>query len=160
MKISIMVKVDDNLDFCQHFRKISILVNIVGIIELGQNFPQILVLVKISEKCRFGSKFENMSTLVKIYKNLEAKKSKFFEISILVKIVGNSRSYQYVDFGQKLHLNVIYSQTFRIISIKVNICKYRGFGKIFRKISIVRLLNIYKNLDFGQNSWKSRFWSK
>ena len=79
MKISIMVKVDDNLDFCQHFRKISILVNIVGIIELGQNFPQILVLVKISEKCRFGSKFENMSTLVKIYKNLEAKKQNFLK---------------------------------------------------------------------------------
>ena len=35
MKISIIVKVDDNLDFCQHFRKISILVNIFGIIELG-----------------------------------------------------------------------------------------------------------------------------
>ena len=66
-----MVIVDDNLDFCYHFRKISILVNIFGIIELGQNFPQVLVLVKISKKCRFGSKFENMSILVKIYKNLE-----------------------------------------------------------------------------------------
>ena len=66
-----MVKVDDNLDFCQHFRKISILVNILGIIEMGQNFPQILVLFKISKKCRFGSKFENMSILVKIYNNLE-----------------------------------------------------------------------------------------
>ena len=54
MKISIVVKVDDNLDFYQHLRKISILVNIFGIIELGQNFPQILVMVKISKKCRFG----------------------------------------------------------------------------------------------------------
>ena len=35
MKISIIVKVDDNLNFCEHFRKISILVNIFGIIELG-----------------------------------------------------------------------------------------------------------------------------
>ena len=61
-----MVKIDDNLDFSQHFRKISILVNIFGIIDFGQKFPQILV--KISEKCRFGSKFENMSILVKIYK--------------------------------------------------------------------------------------------
>ena len=64
MKISIMVKVDDNLDFCQYLRDNRI----------GTNFPQILVLVKISEKCRFGSKFENMSILVKIYKNLETSK--------------------------------------------------------------------------------------
>ena len=70
-----MVKIDDNLDFCQHFRKISILVNIFGITELGENFPHILVLVKISEKCRFGSKFGNMSILVKIYKNLEISKN-------------------------------------------------------------------------------------
>ena len=69
MKISIMVKVDDQLDFCQHFRKISILVNIFGIIELGQNFPQILVLVKISDLgqnlkiCRPWSKFKiNLET--------------------------------------------------------------------------------------------------
>ena len=69
--MSILVNIDDNLDFCQHFRKISILVTIFGIIELGQNFPPIFVLVKISEKCRFRSKFKNMSILVKIYKNLE-----------------------------------------------------------------------------------------
>ena len=41
------------------------------------------------------------------------------------------------------------------MSIWVKICKYRGFVKNFRKISI--LLNIYETLDFGQNSWKSRF---
>ena len=97
-KISIMVKIYDNLNFCQHFRKISILVNIFGIIELGQNFPQILVLIKISEKCRFGSKFGNMSILVKIYRNLET--SQNLKISILVKIAGYSWFYQYVDFGQ------------------------------------------------------------
>ena len=90
-----------------------------------------------------------MSILVKIYKNLETSKN-FEKISILVKIVGNSRFLPKCRFGTKLHLNVIYSQTFRIISISVNICKYRSFGKKFRKISI--LLNIYENLDFGQNS--------
>ena len=93
-----MVKIDDNLDFCQHFRKISILVVIYGMIELGQNFPQILVLVKISEKVDFGQnleicrswlKFIKISKLVKILKNND-----------LVKIVGNSRFYQYVDFWQ------------------------------------------------------------
>ena len=62
MRISIMVIVDDNLDFCYHFRKISILVNIFGIIELGQNFPQVLVLVKISKK---------MSIWVKIWKYVD-----------------------------------------------------------------------------------------
>ena len=70
-----MVKIDDNLDFCQHFWKISILVNIYGIIQLGQNLPQIWVLVKIFEKCRFGSKFGNMSILVKISKNLETRQN-------------------------------------------------------------------------------------
>ena len=30
--------------------------------------------------------------------------------------------------------------------------------KILQKISI--LVNIYGNLDFGQNLWKSRLWSK
>ena len=90
-----MVKVDDNLDFCQHFRKISILVNIFGIIEMGQNFPQILVLVKISKKCRFGSKFENMSILVKIYKNLETsqnfKKHRFWsKLSVILDFTNTS----------------------------------------------------------------------
>ena len=64
----------------------------------------------------------------------------------MVNIVGNSRFYQ---IWTKLHWNVIYCKTFRIISISVNICKYRGFGK---KIS--------KNFDFVEYSWKSRFWSK
>ena len=57
-----MVKIDDNLDFCQHFREISIFVNIFGITELGENFPQILV---------FGQNFRKMSIWVKIWKYVD-----------------------------------------------------------------------------------------
>ena len=99
MEISIMVQVDDNLNFCQLFRKISFLINILGIIELGQNFPQLLNLVKISEKCRFGSNMKICRSWSKFIKNLETSQN-FKKISILVKIVGNSRFYQCVDFGK------------------------------------------------------------
>ena len=60
MKMSIMVKVDDNLDFCQYFRKISILVYIFGIIELGQNFPQ---------------NFQKISIWVKIWKYVDLRQN-------------------------------------------------------------------------------------
>ena len=40
-----------------------------------------------------------MSILIKIYKNPETGQN-HKKISILVKIVGNSRFYQYVDFGK------------------------------------------------------------
>ena len=40
-----------------------------------------------------------MSILVKIHKNLETSQN-LKKNSILVKIVGNSRFYQYVDFAQ------------------------------------------------------------
>ena len=45
--------------------------------------------------------------------------------------------------------NVDYIQSFRKMSIWVNIWKYLDFGKNCRKISI--WVNIYENLDLGQN---------
>ena len=40
------------------------------------------------------------------------------------------------------------------MSILVKICKYVDFGKRYSKLSI------FESIDFGQNSWKIRFWSK
>ena len=80
-----------------------------------------------------------ISKLVKIFKKIDFGPSDCRKLSIL----------PICRFWTKLHLKVIYSQNFRIISTSVNICKYRGFGKKFRKFSI--LLNIHENLDIGQN---------
>ena len=65
MKISILVKINKNLDFGQNSRKILILVNIFGksrFLSISsvksiwvKIFPKIFGWVKISEKCRFGS---------------------------------------------------------------------------------------------------------
>ena len=103
MKISILVKIYENLDFGQNYRKILILVNIfeksrflsissvksIGVKifpKYGQNF----------QKCRFGSKFENMSISIKNFKKISIlvkikKKYQFRRKSNLVKFVEKSR---------------------------------------------------------------------
>ena len=64
-------------------------------------------------------------------------------MSILDKIEENA------DCSQNFQKKCRFGSKFANISISV---------KKIRKISI--LVNIYENLDFGKNSWKSRFWSK
>ena len=114
---------------------------------------------------------------------------KIWKISILVKIVGNSRlvqTYQNFDLD-KIAVNVDCNQNFGNMSIWVNICKYLDFGQNFRKISILSkfanmlilvkkypkilfFVKIFRNIDFSENCRnisnlvkfveKSRFWTK
>ena len=75
MKISILVKIDENLDFGQNCRKILILVQFVENSRFWENLP----------KCRFWSKLKELLILVKILKRTDHGK-KFSKISIFVKI--------------------------------------------------------------------------
>ena len=54
--------------------------------------------------------------------------------------------------------NVDYIQNFRKCPFGTTFANISILVKIVQKKSI--LVNIYENLDFGQNLWKSRFWSK
>ena len=95
-----MVKIDDNLNFCQHFRKNLDLSRYLRDNRIRPKFPQILVLVKMSENvnlgrnleiCRSWSKFIKISKLVKNFKNINfwSKLSEiidFTNMSILDKI--------------------------------------------------------------------------
>ena len=100
-KILICAKISVNLNFCQHFGKLSrfwskflnipTLFEILVNLDFGQNFREIFILVKILEKSQFSLTFLKLLILVE---NINSGqnfrkyqfKSKFFEISILVKI--------------------------------------------------------------------------
>ena len=83
-EISILVKIDENLDFSQNFRKISILVNIYVNLDLGQNWW----------KSRFRSKMSKNFDLVNIYGNLDFGQNS--KMSILVVTEEN------IDFSRNL----------------------------------------------------------
>ena len=143
--MSILVKICKNLYLVKFFRKYRFWRKLSKNLKFGQICRKISIFDKIVENSRFGSKFS---------KNLHFGQN-CRKFSILVK------TYQNVEFGQncrKYWLKSKFFKNFRQMSVWVEIHKYIDFGQSCRKISI--LVNIYENLDFCQNLWKSRFWSK
>ena len=109
MKISILVKIDENLDFGQNYRKfrirsifmkISILVRVYETFGFGQNGRKILIF----EKSQFWIKVSKIFDLVKTYQNLDL---------------------------DNIAENVDYSENFRKMSIWFKICKYPEFVQNF-----------------------------
>ena len=121
-KMSILVIIEEyidfnqnfqkDFDFDQHFRKISILVNIFGEIDLWQNFPQI-----------FRWKFTEMSILVIIEENF--------------------------DFRQNFQKDFDIGQNFRKSRFWLKFSKNYDFGQCWWKSRF--LSKFTKNLDFGQH---------
>ena len=73
----ILVKIFENLDFCEDFRNAPILVTIFKNIDFGQKGA---IFVKIRENLKFGPNFRKWSILFKTSRFW----SKFLKISILV----------------------------------------------------------------------------
>ena len=121
MKISVLVKIDENLDFGKNCRQIMMLVNILGKsrfqsissvnFDFGQNFPP---------NPDFGQNFWKMSIWVKICKYVDLGQI-FPKISILVKIFEN------IDFGDMVEKSQIWK----------NLSKNLDFGQTCRKLSIL-----------------------
>ena len=104
MKLSILDKIAENVDYSQNFRKMSICVKICKYFDFGQNCRQISILVNIYGNLEFGKKNHENLDFGQIYRKFRIW-SVFMKISILVRV--------YENFG--------FDQNCRKILILVNI---------------------------------------
>ena len=137
MEISILVKIDENLDFAQNCRKCS------------QNFRKMSIWVKICKYFDFGQTCRKISSLVNIYGNLDFGQSLWIS-----------------RFWSKLSWNLDLGQHFRKILILVNIFGRIDLGRNFPKILVLvqisekcRFGSKFANMSIWVKSvQKSRFW--
>ena len=183
-----LLKISENVDFGQNFRKISILVKIFENIDFGQNswnsriifkqswfwrkFSYILTFVSISGNyldfgqnfwtSRLWVKFQIISILVNIFGRI------FILVKIFEKSVFLSKILKILLLVNSFSLNHNFGRNFWKISILGKIFEKSRFCSIFfqkrrfyykySKISI--LVNICENLDIVQNLRKSWIWLK
>ena len=117
MEISILVKIDENLDFSQYLRWNRFGTTFSPNLGFGKNFRQMSIGVKICKYVDLGKKkYPKILISVKIFENIDFGQN-CGKISNLVKFVEQSRFWtklsKILDFGQNLAKNVDLGQNIR-----------------------------------------------
>ena len=181
-KISILVKIFQNLNSGLNSRKISIFVKTFKILDFGKKKKKIVryqywskfsnkkpILFPIFEKyqywsnfikkkSQFGWKFSKILTLVKKNWNLSILTKNLLKNLDLSKNFRIASIFEKSRFGSKFSKNLDFVHYLRKISILLQNFENLDFGEYLQSMSI--LLKIFKNLDFDQHYLNYRFWSK
>ena len=151
-KISILVRIDANLDFGKNCRKISSLINIFGKISILVNFLRDFDLSEKKYKnFGLGKNFRKMSIWVKICKYQDFGPN-FQKISIWVKILKIliwSHFVKKCRFGSKFANIKILVWIYKKISILVKILKILIWSHFVENSQM--WYKFSKNIDYGQN---------
>ena len=140
MKISILDKIAENVDYSKNFGKMSIWVKICKYFAFGQNCRKITSLVNFYGNLDFGQSLWISRFWSQLSWNLDLGQH-FRKILILVNIFGK------IDFGRNFPQ--------MLVCVKISE-KCRFWSKICKYIDLVKNFQ----LEFGQICRKPWFWSK